>query len=530
MSNVKSDQLFKLIHSLSKGEKRFFKIYTTRINPAGDKKFIRLFDAIEKQAVYDEPAILRKEKSLIPAQISNMKAHLYSQLLKSLRLLNASKEEHLELTMYLDYPRILYNKCLYKECVKMLDKAKLLAIENNSSILLLEILDLEKLVIPKTIESGNQQRVNALIEYTNNVTESIRNGNGYSNLALKMNAFYVQTGFSKDPEDLAQIADLFQENIPDFDENSLSFQERLHMYNAYVGYFFYIQDFENGYTYARKLADLFHENPEMKQHKLEAYIKALNSLLVVLNKLRYIKEFEKCLRELTAIKRNKAFVLTENINLNLFKAIYVHQINRHFMRGQFTSGTRIVDALEDELNRFLPMLDKHSILIFYYKIACLFIGCGKFKIAVKWLNKIYNEKQIDLREDILAFTRILLLVCHYEMGNETLVESNIRSTYRYFSKKGQISEYQRNILAFVRYLFSDPSEKNVHRQFIRLKEKMLELENNPQEKKAFMYFDIISWLDSKIYLRPIELVTRENAEKRLRTVQTKNAESFPSAL
>ena len=53
---------------------------------------------------------------------------------------------------------------------------------------------------------------------------------------------------------------------------------------------------------------------------------------------------------------------------------------------------------------------------------------------------------------------------------------------------------------------------------------------NPFEKKAFMYFDIISWLDSKILKRPIELVTRENAVKRLRTSQNKNAESFPSAL
>ena len=69
MSNVKSDQLFKLIHSLSKGEKRFFKIYTTRINPTGDKKFLRLFDAIEKQEMYDEDAILRKEKSFVSAQI-----------------------------------------------------------------------------------------------------------------------------------------------------------------------------------------------------------------------------------------------------------------------------------------------------------------------------------------------------------------------------------------------------------------------------------------------------------------------------
>ena len=56
--------------------------------------------------------------------------------------------ENIKITELLDYSRILYNKCLYKECVKMLDKAKAMAMENDRSVLLLEILELEKLVIP----------------------------------------------------------------------------------------------------------------------------------------------------------------------------------------------------------------------------------------------------------------------------------------------------------------------------------------------------------------------------------------------
>ena len=36
------------------------------------------------------------------------------------------------------------------------------------------------------------------------------------------------------------------------------------------------------------------------------------------------------------------------------------------MLGEFKSGTRIVGALENELQKIVTKLDKHSLLLFYY--------------------------------------------------------------------------------------------------------------------------------------------------------------------
>ena len=311
------------------------------------------------------------------------------------------------------------------------------------------------------------------------------------------------------------MTNYFRSSLPDYKEVDLSFQEKMYLYSSFVGYYFYIQDFSNGYKYAAKWVALFEQQPEMKRHKLELYIKALNSLLAVQNKLYKYKEFSETQKQLIAIKRDKNLVLTENINLNLFKAIYVHEINRHFMLGEFKSGTRIVAALESELDKFVPKLDKHSVLLLYYKIACLYVGSGNYRTAIKWLNKIYNEKEIDLRADIYSFTRILLLVCHFELGNDYLVESNIRSTYRYFRKKGELSQYQKYILKFLRDLFSDFSDRNLKKQFVELKKQMVRLESNKYERRAFLYFDIISWLESKIENKSVQEIIKEKARKKI---------------
>jgi hypothetical protein len=516
MSKAKSDHLFNLIKALSKGEKRFFKLYASRLKNSENKKFVILFDAIEKQKEYNEDKILQKEKNLNPQQFSNLKAHLYYQVLKSVKLCNSSNLENIKITELLDYSRILYNKCLYKECVKMLEKAKRMATENDRSVLLLEILELEKLVIPKTVDVGNEQRVNTVITETEQVAESIKNINIFSNLSLKLNSYYVQRGFIKTKKDLDNVSHFFNSSLPKYNLKNLSFQEKLYLYNCFVGFYFFIQDFKKGYDYSVKWVALFEEQPEMKRHKLELYIKALNSLLAVQNKLYKYNEFSETQKQLIAIKRDKSLIITENINLNLFKAIYVHEINRHFMLGEFKSGTRIVSALDDELNKFIPKLDKHSILLLYYKIACLFFGSGNYKIALKWFNKIINEKEIKLREDLHSFSRILALISNYEIGNDDVVESNIKSTYRYFIKKGYLTVYQKNILDFLKRILIDGSERNVKKGFVLLKEGMESLENNKFEKRAFMYFDIISWLESKIEKRSVQEIIKEKAKEKIR--------------
>lgn len=512
MSNVKSEQLFNLIKTLSKGEKRFFKLYVSRLGNIEDRKFIILFDAIEKQKIYNEEKILEREPDLNPKQLPNLKTHLYFQLLKSLRLVNSNSLRSIKVMELIDYARLLYSKCLYKECVKMLDKAKRMAICYDQSVFQLEILELEKLVISKTLDVGNEERVNQIINETVKVTESIKNINLFSNLSLKLDSYYNQLGFVRNKKGLEKVTCFFNSSLPDYEITNLSFQEKLYLYKSYVGYYFFIQNFEQGYIYSDKWVKLFDEQPEMKALKPELYIKALNSLLSAQNKLNKYAEFTDTLKQLVAIKRDKQIILTENLNLNLFRAIYIHEINRHFMLGDFKAGTRIVAALENELIKFVAKLDKHSILLLYYKIACLYFGSGSYRAALTWLNKITNEREIALREDLHSFARILSLISHFELGNDDLVESYIKSTYRYFIKKGDLSLYQKYILDFLKHLLMETKIRYVKNRFASLKEQMESLKENKFEKRAFLYFDIISWLESKIENRPVQTIIKEKLQ------------------
>jgi hypothetical protein len=88
----------------------------------------------------------------------------------------------------------------------------------------------------------------------------------------------------------------------------------------------------------------------------------------------------------------------------------------------------------------------------------------------------------------------------------------LRSTYRYLSKKDDLQLFERHILDFIKLLDRSMTPKTLIFQFRNLRDQLLLLVDNPYEKRAFIYFDIISWLESKIQGRKVSEIIKEKAQ------------------
>src|SRR5437763_1068658 len=135
-----SDSLFILIQSLTKAEKRYFSLYISRQQSRESAKFKQLFDYLEKTNVYDEDVLLKRLPSIKPSQLANLKAHLYYELMTSLRLFHLARNMDIQIREQIDFARILYNRGLVLQSLRVLDKAKTLAKANSHFILTLEII------------------------------------------------------------------------------------------------------------------------------------------------------------------------------------------------------------------------------------------------------------------------------------------------------------------------------------------------------------------------------------------------------
>ena len=107
MPKQTTDDLLQLIVSLTRAEKRHFRLFVKRNQSSNDILFLQLFDHLDKHQEYDEPTLLKKIPDIKKTQLSNLKAHLYKQLLTSLRLLSKNYNEDIEIREAIDYARVL---------------------------------------------------------------------------------------------------------------------------------------------------------------------------------------------------------------------------------------------------------------------------------------------------------------------------------------------------------------------------------------------------------------------------------------
>lgn len=520
MSKQQKDFLFQLIKSLNKAEKRHFKLYTRRNSAGGDPLYLKLFDFLDRQKEYKEEQILTKVKGIRKSQLANIKANLYRQILVSLRLVHRNQEIDIAVREQLDFAQVLYSKGLYRQSLNILERAKQKAIELNLYTLALEILSFEKLIESQYITRSIDTKADELSATSEQLVEVVSGINKFSNLSIQLYGLYLKMGYARNQEELSYAKDYFKKHLPPHRESKLSFYEKLYLYQSYVWLFNITHEFPRQYRYAQKWVDLFHQYPTFIKLNIPLYIKGLHNLLNTLFLTYQDEKFTEVLLELNSFNANRQYDLNANETSILVLFRYIHKFNKHYLEGSFTAGTEWVEELVNEIKSGKYNWDDHRVMVFYYKIASLYFGSGNNEKAIEFLNKIINRVNPNFREDIQCFARILSLIAHYELGNDVLVSYQLKSVYRFLSKMEELNAMHATILKFLRKT-PEMNRLQVKKEFIQLKKTLESLQHKRFEKRSLLYLDIISWLESKIYKKPVEEIIRSKYLERVKAIETK---------
>jgi glutaredoxin-related protein len=495
------DNLFSLVKSLTKSEKRQFKLYVGRLGVNSDSKFLKLFNLLDKAKAYNEASIL-KTNIVKKQQLANVKAHLYKQILISLRLNPSHQNIRSQIREQLDFASILYHKGLYKQSLKILDKAKELAIVNEEKNMAFEIVELEKIIEAQYITRSMSTRADELAMQAKELSAQNVIASKLSNLSLQLYSTILKTGYVKNEEESHMVTKYFNDRLPEINLKKIGFREKLWLYKANLWQSFLLQDFLNCYKYASKWVGLFHQNPSMINLNPVFYLKGNNYLLESIYFIRNKPKFVKKLDHFKATVNNIKFNKDENVSTLIFLYTNFHSINQYFIDGSFEEGLELIPKIEKELIEFNDRIDQHHKMIFYYKFASLHFGAGNNKACIKYLDKIISNKSLSMREDLLCFSRVLNLVAHYEAGLDYHLETLLRSTYKFLIKMNDLHEVQKEMIKFIRGL-QDIYPHDLKKAFKNLVETLKTYEDHPFERRAFLYLDIISWLESKIENKPV---------------------------
>ncbi len=501
MAKRSTDILFQLIHSMEKAEKRYFKLFIKRNSSNENLKIIQLFDAVDKMDDYDEAKLLKRLPAIQKVQLSNLKAHLYKQVLASLRLLKSADSLDLQLNEQFDYAHILYKKGLFLQSLKILDKAKDLAKANQKIGFMVQAIGLEKRIESLHITRSMQDRAESLSAEALEVSNHIDIVTRLSNLAIQLYSWYIKNGHTRNEEDERAVKAYLQTQLPLNVWEQKGFYEKLYLFQSYTWYSFIRQDWIMYYRYTQKWVDLFGEQPLMKRVETGHFIKGLHNLLNALFDLRNHKKLDATIHQLEDFAGTERVQANDNFRVQSFLYIAQAKINTHFLKGTFAQGLSLVPDIEEKLKENVLFIDPHRVMVLNYKIASLYFGSGDFDTCIDYLQKIIND-DVGLRYDLQCYARLQHLLAHYELGNYELVEYLSRSVYRFMAKMKNLTLLEEEILKFLRRSFSLSPDK-IKTELQVFLQRIKKFERNRFQTRVFVYLDIVSWVESKVYVRPL---------------------------
>ncbi len=509
MSKVRLEYLYKLVRSMGQSEKRSFKLFSQRsFNDQKELNFVHLFDVLNKMKVFNEKTCRSQLKIYTPKQVSDLKFNLNYHILQSLRIVYSRKHDF-KIREMIDFAHILYKKGFFNQSLSQLEKAKSNARLIQNHTLELEIIEFEKKIESRHVTYSHSKRAEQLTTELNSVRMKIRLESSWSDLSLNLYEKYLQIGHVKSEEEHLEFEIFFHNQIPKKNEQAESFYSELFKTRSYVWYYYIQQDFKYGYKYALSWLWLFRKNPQFVEIDPLGVIKAYHNCLSVLFYSVDNKRHSVMLKQLLDfIERHE-----ENLDANSRSICFVYSrtamLNAIILAGEFSQRLDKVILITQEIERHEGELDHHRLMVFWYKIGSIYFSGGDNRACIRMLNRIINQSDSTLKEDVQSFARILNLVAHFELGNDDLLFYRIKSVYRFLLKMKNLQPVQMEFMKFLRSsVYMDRTD--MKEDFVSLKVNLEKIRENKFERRPFLYLDIISWLESKITGEAVDVVIRRS--------------------
>lgn len=497
-----SNDLFELIKSLSRQEKRYFKLYAARHVIGEQNNYVLLFDAIDRQEAYDEGRIREQfSDKAFTRQLHVLKNYLYKLIMDSLRNFHDAGSEDQFFTL-LRNAQLLFDRGLYRQSEKVFSKAKRMAADNERFLQLLEIYRWEHQIahsrndlawLEDYVQRGIREEFALLDKY--------RNFLEFQALNDRVFIPYWKKGAVRRESEKEELEKLFDQPLFRNGDRAESFIARYFYHNARFSFHLFLEELPESYAHIRRLVQMFAqlEPGKIKGKLTRFYSSALINQYIVQQKLGLYDEIPQTLEQLrqapAGSPEQKRRLLARGFNLEV--DYYIHA-------GQFSAGAKKVKEQQAEIREYRDEASTQQRLSMYYNLAYLYFGARDYNSALDWINRLLHDPELKTREDIHCFGRLLNLVIHFELGNDQLLEYIVKSTQRFLSARQRLFKVESVMLKLMRRYQGWVSQAQIREGFRKLSAELEKLKRNEFERRAFEYFDFTAWMNSKVSGRSFE--------------------------
>ena len=506
MAKTPSTRLFDLVKSLSGSEKRYFKLSTKK---DGDSKYLRLFEAIEEQAHFDDDLlkkIVYDGQEVRGKKFSELKAYLYDLILKNLQQFDEQNSVDYQLKSLLLSVRSMFRRLRYKDCTYLLASAKKIALRYEKFAIVLEIIDWEKdLAYARSDVDYFDTHLTNIRQEEEECLAKMMQIKTYESLFYEL----FLTAKTNTPQ-----SEILKEKVKKLTEHPFlksdiaisSFHSRVLYHRIKAILYHQKRDLENFYKTSKELIVLIESKKNLLKEDATHYISAINNFIVSCGFMEKHDELRSSLTKLKKIKPN-----TKDDELKIHRQYYTNYFRLCIITGEFKEGLIVLKKHLKEVKKLDSKLFERN--IFFFQYFYIHFGNGDFDQALTYLNKWLDLPRSVEQKGLQILARIFNLILHYEMGNHILLDSLLKSTQRSLQKSKNYNAFEHllfNCLRQANHLINKREKKEL---FADTAEKLRTTQWSPKERAILRLFYFEEWLLSKALQKTFVEIIRERAFK-----------------
>lgn len=495
---AKTGTLLQLTASLSKAEKRYFRLYTAL--QQGNKDYIYLFELLEGGAYEDMTSLKQAFRAgRATASFEMAGKHLYKVLMDCLLHLKASQDPGALLLNNLLKADILFEKSLYSEGFRLLQKVQEAAEEQEQYMLLwqamrqelhyLRHLNFHTLSEAELIQK--QMRMAEILKYARNLQQ-------HTSLYELLRHRLLYKGHVRTARQKAELNDLVISEL-NLVSNPLADtveSQQLHLlFQAH--YFLSLGDHRSALKTFYELHALLEEDRHSRAYRPLDHLGTVEGILDSLRTLRRYRDMHYFLEKIQELEHPSAY-----FRVMIQRLLFIYGLAEHLHQGAFKKALALKQAFEETLFRKLQLLDLDKQAEIYLYTALIYFGNNDLNNAHHYLSQVLAESKRYYTLPVYRTFRLIRLLVHYELGDHTFIRYETRSIKRTLATDTSRSYLLEKIMLKFVHTYPLPGSAA---QRAALWEKMRpvfeQISTDKYELQLLNIFDFATWTAAKLSRR-----------------------------
>lgn len=504
-STSKLGTLILLINSLSKAEKRYFRLLANL--QTGDKIYLFLFGLLEKNKS-EEDICNEFQHRYSGKSLETAGKHLYTIILDALVRLREKQDIQTQTFHSISKSNLLFERGLIEEAFSELDKAFELATsyENDSLTLLIYRTELKyhsSLNFNKISEKqlvAKQMRIHEIMKYTRSINLHLQL---YNILKYRI----IHKGHVRSDKQKSNLNDLVLSELNLMANNSYrGFEaEKLHLLFQ-ATYYLNSGNYKSALRLYEELIYLFEKNTHLLLNPPIYYLSTLRGILDSLHTMGLYKEMPFFLSKLSTLEK-QAYPVVFLFEVRWLN--YFYQLVSLLNTGDFEKACALFHSYEDSLYKKTHLLNPEHLLQLYLYTSILYLSLHDLVNARKYMKKIISSGKFFYPLPSYKTARLINLLLQAESGKLEVIENEINSIKRtiHLEKHAYITE--KLIFRFVSAYPLPAYPQGKKRLWLQYKKDMEIIRNNKYEQQLLKTFDFLSWIESILTQRPFAEIIKD---------------------